>query len=77
MLRHFNFGAQLTTLYSIDQERNILGAYGQAELGYQDNLFLTLSARKDWVSNLAEENRSITYPSASISFIPSKMIEAI
>ncbi len=75
VLRHFNF-ANYNPL-QFRQERNILGAYGQAELGYQDNLFLTLSARRDWVSNLSEENRAITYPSASISFIPSKMIEAI
>ena len=75
VLRHFNFATQNPIQYS--QERNILGVYGQAELGYQDNLFLTLSARKDWVSNLSQQNRSITYPSASISFIPSKAIEAI
>lgn len=75
VLRHFNFAAQTPIQYY--QERNILGAYGQAELGYQDNLFLTLSARKDWVSNLEQANRSITYPSASVSFIPSKAIEAI
>ena len=38
---------------------------------------MTLASRTDWVSNLTRENRSITYPSASISFLPSKAIEFI
>jgi len=75
VLRHFNFASQNEIQYF--EERNILGAYVQAELGYQDYLYLTLAGRNDWVSNLTEANRSIGYPSASVSFLPSKIIESL
>ena len=75
VLKHFNFAEQDEIEYF--SERNILGAYLQAELGYQDYIYFTLAGRNDWVSNLAEDNRSITYPSASISFLPSKIIESL
>ncbi|MDX1462049.1 MAG: SusC/RagA family TonB-linked outer membrane protein, partial [Marinirhabdus sp.] len=51
-------------------ERNILGAYGQLEFDYGNFLFLTLSGRNDWASTLELENRSLFYPGASISFVP-------
>ena len=38
---------------------------------------MTLAARKDWVSNLSEANRSIIYPSASVSFIPTEAFPEI
>ena len=38
-------------------------------------MYFTLASRTDWVSNLAEENRSITYPSASISFVPTTILD--
>jgi TonB-linked SusC/RagA family outer membrane protein len=75
VLRHFNFATQDEIQYF--EERNILGAYAQAEVGYQDYLYLTLAGRNDWVSNLSKDNRSIGYPSASISFLPSKVIDAL
>ncbi|NQV77666.1 MAG: SusC/RagA family TonB-linked outer membrane protein [Lutibacter sp.] len=75
VLRHFNFAEQDEIEYF--QERNILGAYAQTEIGYQDFIYLTLAGRNDWVSNLAEANRSITYPSASVSFLPTKIIESL
>lgn len=75
VLRHFNFAVQDEIQFS--QNRNIVGAFAQADLGYKDLAFLTLASRTDWVSNLTQENRSITYPSASISFLPSKAIEFI
>jgi hypothetical protein len=37
---------------------------------YDNYLFLNVSSRTDWVSNLISENRSLTYPGASLSFIP-------
>jgi len=75
VLRHFNFAIQ-NEIQSYFKN-NILGFYGQAEFGYKKYLYLTLAARKDWVSNLAPANRSITYPSASISFLPSQVIESL
>jgi TonB-linked SusC/RagA family outer membrane protein len=68
VLRHFNFEQQDEIQYY--QKRNIQGLYGQASFDYKRYAYLTVAARKDWVSNLAEENRSIVYPSASVSFLP-------
>ncbi|MFD1293555.1 SusC/RagA family TonB-linked outer membrane protein [Lutibacter holmesii] len=72
-LKHFNFAEQDEIEYY--EERNILGLYGQAELGLNSYLYLTLAARKDWVSNLTDANNSIAYPSASVSFIPTKAFD--
>ena len=73
VLRHYNFNSQEEIEYY--SRRNILGVFGQASLDYQNYLYLTLASRTDWVSNLAEENRSITYPSASISFVPTSVLD--
>ncbi|MFZ9056948.1 MAG: TonB-dependent receptor domain-containing protein, partial [Flavobacteriaceae bacterium] len=68
VLRHFNFEQQDEIQYY--EKRNIQGLYGQASFDYNRYAYLTVAARKDWVSNLSEENRSIVYPSASVSFLP-------
>jgi TonB-linked SusC/RagA family outer membrane protein len=73
--RHFNFEQQ-NPIQSFS-ERNIAGLYGQADIDYKRYVYLTLAARKDWVSNLAEENRSIVYPSASVSFIPTTAFDGL
>ncbi|WP_457616705.1 SusC/RagA family TonB-linked outer membrane protein [Lutibacter sp.] len=75
VLRHFNFATQDEIQYF--EERNVYGIYGQANLGYKDYMFLTLSGREDWVSNLSVDNRTLFYPSASVSFIPTKAIDAL
>jgi TonB-linked SusC/RagA family outer membrane protein len=75
VLRHFNFAEQNEIQFS--QEGNILGAYGQAEIDFRDHLYVTLSGRNDWVSNLTVDNRSIFYPSASVSWVPSKAIDGL
>ena len=66
--RHFNYQNQLPIQFS--RKRNIVGLLGQATLDYDDYLFLNVSARKDWVSNFQSANNSITYPGASLSFLP-------
>ncbi len=55
------------------QERNILGAYAEATFEYDNFLFLVLSGRNDWGSTLEYENRSLFYPGASLSFIPTSL----
>lgn len=66
--RHFNYSNQLPIQFS--ERRNIAGLLGQVTLDYDNMLFLTGSTRTDWVSNLITENNSRTYPSGSISFLP-------
>ena len=54
--------------------RNIVGLYGQVAVDYDNWVFLTLAGRNDWASNLQTANRSLFYPSASISLIPTQII---
>ena len=66
--RHFNFENQLPIQFL--EQRNVIGAFGEASLDYKDWVYLTISARNDWVSNLPTENNSQFYPSVSASFLP-------
>ncbi|MGP2570768.1 SusC/RagA family TonB-linked outer membrane protein [Ornithobacterium rhinotracheale] len=53
--------------------RNI-AVFGSAELGYKSMLYLTLTGRNDWASQLVNsENPSIFYPSVGLSGVVSKM----
>lgn len=58
--------------YSSKSEENTIGAYATASLGFKNFVYLNLQARNDWTSTLEKANRSIFYPSASISFIPTE-----
>ncbi|TVZ52057.1 SusC/RagA family TonB-linked outer membrane protein [Dokdonia sp. Hel_I_53] len=51
-------------------EENILGAYANLSFDFKNQLFLNLTGRNDWGSTLEKENRSIFYPGASLSWIP-------
>ncbi len=73
--RHFNFENQSPIQFS--QKRNIVGVLAQATLDYDDFLFLNVSARTDWVSNLTSENNSKTYPGVSLSFLPTNAFNSI
>ncbi len=55
-------------LYDLS-ERAVNSLYGSAEFSYKDRLFLTGTLRNDWFSTLSEENRSILYPSAALSYV--------
>lgn len=66
--RHFNYANQLPIQGSL--KRNIAGVFGDLSIDYDNFLFLNISSRTDWVSNLLEENRSLTYPGVSLSFLP-------
>lgn len=73
---HANFTDQsATNFFAGDiqsrEQRQTAGVFGDFTLGYQDYVYLNLSARNDWFSTLEEENRSILYPAASVSFIVS------
>jgi len=46
--------------------------FANVDLGYKDFLFLNMSIRKEWTSVLNPDNRTFEYPSAGISFIPTK-----
>jgi TonB-linked SusC/RagA family outer membrane protein len=48
--------------------------FGQASFGYEDYLYLDLTARNDWNSSLPMGNWSYFYPSASLSWIFTKNV---
>lgn len=54
--------------YSLS-EKKINSLYGAATFSYKEFLYLNVTARNDWFSTLAPENRSILYPSVTGSFV--------
>jgi len=70
---HSNFNT--TTANSYFLRENTYGAYANLSLSYKDFAFLEASARNDWTSTLEPENRSVLYPSTSVSVLPLKALD--
>lgn len=60
---------------SSDQKRRTNSVYAFANLGYKDFVYLDLTARNDWSSTLPAANNSYFYPSASLSFLLSEVVD--
>ena len=73
VFKHYNFATSAPVQY--DEIQNIMGVYAQTEFGYDNFAYLTLAARNDWVSNFIEN--SIFYPSASLSILPTTLIDGL
>lgn len=69
-----NITGNTTSVDFKSQERSY-AFFANVDFGYKDFLFLNLTARNDWTSVLAPGNNSYFYPSAGISFVPTKMNE--
>jgi TonB-linked SusC/RagA family outer membrane protein len=54
-----------------------VSAIGQATIGYDNKIFVTLSGRNDWDSRLPVDNNSFFYPGANASLIISDLIPSI
>lgn len=54
-----------------------LGVFAQATLAYKEYVYLTAGGRNSWTSNLEKDNRSLFYPSANLSFLPTSAFEAL
>jgi len=65
---HNNFSAHQN--FSSRTEENLIGTYATIAAGYKNFLYFSFQGRNDWTSTLEKNNRSIFYPSGSISFIP-------
>jgi TonB-linked SusC/RagA family outer membrane protein len=61
-------------LYDLS-ERQVNSLYGSAEINYKQFLYLNVTARNDWFSTLSPANRSILYPSVSLSYVFSESLE--
>ena len=54
-----------------------VGVYGDLTIGFNDYLFLNVTARNDWSSTLPMEDRSFFYPGAGVSFVASDAFPAL
>ena len=62
-------GATKTTLSDSKSLRRLLGVYGDVTFGWDDSIFLELTARNDWSSTLPINNNHYFYPGATLSWI--------
>lgn len=53
------------------------GLFAQAVGSFRDYLYITIGGRESWISTLEKDNRSILYPSSSVSFIPTSAFEGL
>ncbi|WP_349527872.1 SusC/RagA family TonB-linked outer membrane protein [Reichenbachiella sp. MALMAid0571] len=56
-------------------EKRINSLFGFADLSYKSFIFLQVTARNDWSSTLPVANNNYFYPGASLSFVPSEIID--
>jgi TonB-linked SusC/RagA family outer membrane protein len=70
-----NIAASSLVYSSFTSERAINSVYGLANFGYKGMLYLDVTARNDWSSTLPVDNRSYFYPSASLSFLVSELVD--
>lgn len=61
--------------YAKPSDKRVSSTYGLVSLGYQNKIFLDVTARNDWSSALPKAYRSYFYPSVSTSVILSDLFE--
>jgi TonB-linked SusC/RagA family outer membrane protein len=61
--------------YDLSQ-RGVNSLYGSTELSYNRTIYLNATVRNDWFSTLSPANRSILYPSASLSYVFSENLQS-
>ncbi|NJL76421.1 MAG: SusC/RagA family TonB-linked outer membrane protein [Saprospiraceae bacterium] len=59
------------------REQVWLGAFFDATFGYNSYLYLNVQGRNDWASTHEKEYRSLFYPGASISFVPTDAFDGL
>ncbi|WP_036384248.1 SusC/RagA family TonB-linked outer membrane protein [Muricauda sp. MAR_2010_75] len=57
------------------ETKKVNSLYGSVSLGYDNFMYLDLTARNDWSSTLAADNRSYFYPSASFALLLDRFID--
>ena len=62
-------GATKTEIFERQWKRRQVGLFGDLTLGWDEMLFLDLTARNDWSSTLPLEKNSYFYPGATLSWI--------
>ncbi len=54
--------------------RKLHGVFGQVNVGWDETVFLNLSARNDWSSVLPKDNNSVFYPAVSLGYVVSNTL---
>lgn len=72
-----NTSGATPTSSSYYSTRRLMGAYAQADLGWRDAIYMTLSARNDWSSTLPMADNSFFYWGANASVIVTELFPAL
>jgi len=67
-------GATKTTLSENQNKRRLVGLFGDVTLGWDDMIYLNVTARNDWSSTLPIDKNSFFYPGATLSWIFTRLI---
>ncbi|MCD8401757.1 SusC/RagA family TonB-linked outer membrane protein [Tenacibaculum finnmarkense] len=70
-------GASAPSVTDAKYLRRAFGVFGNFDFGFRDYLFLNLTGRNDWTSKLSKDNNSFFYPSAGVSFVPTKAFPSL
>jgi len=62
-------GATRSVLGESQSKRRLIGLFGDMTFGYNETVFLNLTARNDWSSTLPVEKNHYFYPGATLSWI--------
>jgi TonB-linked SusC/RagA family outer membrane protein len=68
-------GSKLTASQSDLIEKKVNSLYGSTSLSFEDKIYLDFTARNDWSSALAAENRSYFYNSVSLSVLLDQFLD--
>ncbi len=71
---HLSNGATRTTLGESQSKRRLVGFFGDVTLGWDNFLYLDVTARNDWSSTLPKGNNSFFYPGITFSGIFTKYV---
>ena len=71
---NLNNGAARTLLSESQSKRRLIGLFGDVTIGWDEMLYLGLTARNDWSSTLPIDANSFFYPGATLSWIFSRLI---
>ena len=67
-------GATKAELSENQSKRRLVGLFGDVTIGWDDMIYLGLTARNDWSSTLPIDANSYFYPGATLSWIFTKLI---
>ena len=67
-------GATKAELSESQSKRRLVGVFGDVTIGWDEMLYLGLTARNDWSSTLPLEKNSYFYPGVTLSWIFTKLI---